>query len=138
MDTANDIIQLNNIRSPYWSVRFIPENLLFDTNNGRLYYLFENEGFNPLEKAAACDANTQLVLKRRGQHFNKLPCKICLVKSSISIRLMENLQEIQTDEQIAYEFEYKGKVYRLKLTNEDQFIDTISKFSCYDGSEPEN
>lgn len=49
---------------------------------------------------------------------------------------MENLQEIQIDnDQTAYEFDYKNKVYRLKLSNDSHFMEAFTNFSCYDASE---
>lgn len=124
------MIYLNHIKSDFWSLAFKPDNLVYDLESGRLYYFFEDLKFNPLNKTGGFDS--EFMIKRKGQHFEKLPCKICLVRSKVSIKLMDSLKEISNGNgEPSFEFEYKSKSYQLNLSDHNRFKSELAKFSSY-------
>ncbi len=128
LDESNDLLQINNLRSAEWSLKFDPTNLVFNTVNGRLYYFFE-------DKYKQLDQTNGLKRKHR---FEKLPCKMCLIKSNISIKLMSKLKQIDENIDLKFEFQYKSKVYQLSLSTEKLYQEQLDKFSSYDEKNSEN
>ena len=129
LDQENNVFYLNHIKSDYWSVKFEPQNLVYDLESGRLYYFFENLKCNPMNKTASIDS--ELMIKKKSQFFEKLPCKICLVRSKISIKLMDSLKEVSTKDEQSFEFQYKTKSFKLNLSDHNRFKDELLKCSSF-------
>lgn len=123
LDEKNDLIQLNQINSSHWLFKFDPENLFHNPNNGRLYYLLEDKEIFKQEKLCSNDP-------RRLKHLDNLPCRIALVKSEISIRLMERVHS--EDDNKSLKFEYKSKVYNLNNDQASKASKLITKFSRFE------
>jgi len=126
LDIKTSIAQLNQMNSINWSVYFHPENLFHDEKTGRLYYSFENEQvvLDKLKENGTDNRNYLLTRKR----YSNLPCKVALVKSSISIELLKNLKTDNNNER--FEFEYKSKIYTLNSNiNNNKTYELIKQFS---------
>ncbi|CAF0718969.1 unnamed protein product [Brachionus calyciflorus] len=118
LDEANGLIQLNQINSSNWSFRFDPKNLFHNQKNGRLYYLFQGQEIVKHNEMCGNDP-------RRMNHLDNLPCRVALVKSEISLRLMEKVQ-IDNGE---LKFEYKSQVYNLNNDENSKASEQVSEFS---------
>jgi len=130
LDQTNNTIQLNNIKSAYWSIKFEPKNLCYNIDTGRLYYFFNELKFDPLNKFDDNNSpHNSLALKKHTEHFEKLPCHVCLVKSLISINLMKSLREMDDG---TFEFEYQEKTYKLGLSGQNEkYKNDLEKYSCF-------
>ncbi len=104
LDEKNDLVQINGLNMAHWLFLFDPNNLFHDQVTGRLYYLLENK-----EIVGEIEENSEA--KKRFTHFDKLPCKIALVKSDLSIYLME--KTCFNEEKNTINLTYKGKSYEL-------------------------
>ena len=92
----------------------------------RLYYLFENQQvvLDKLKENVTDNRNYLLIRKR----YSNLPCKVALVKSSISIELLKNLKTDNNNER--FEFEYKSEIYTLNSNiNNNKTYELIKQFS---------
>jgi hypothetical protein len=120
LDESNDSVQLNNIKSLSWQCYFDPNYLYYHEPNGRLYYLFRDQqliSFN--EKKDKYD-------KVKINSFNRLPCKIALVKSSLSEKIMKFATTSNESKQV--NFEYKSKKFTLNTNN---FFDSLNELKKY-------
>ena len=136
LDEKNDLIQLNMLQSSDWLFHFDPLNLFHNPRTGRLYYLFEDKQIISHQQIDL--DNT----KKRNNHIKKLPCKIGLVKSEISMHLMSKMKA--HDDMIDdkhYRFEYKGKKYELNFSRDSrafELLNEYSRFKEHDNSENKN
>lgn len=112
LDENNDMIHLNQINSAHWSFNFDPTRLYHNLRSGRLYYLFEDKEIVDVKRTQVCHDEPG-----RLKHLDKLPCRIALVKSDISIRLMQKMHPIKRSDGSnsieTFAFEYKSKMYEL-------------------------
>ena len=120
LDENNDLVQINHINSAHWLFKFEPNDLFHDQVTGRLYYLFENK-----QIIKEIDETQETI--RRFDHFDKLPCKIALVKSDLSIYLMEKTEVDEKSNTI--KFVYKGKTYELNNNPLSKAFKLLNKFS---------
>lgn len=133
LDEKNDMIHLNQIHSAHWAFHFDPERLFHNIKNERLYYLFEDkEIILSREKENQMEQHDP----RRLKHLDKLPCRIALVKSDISIRLMKKTKIIldkhnNIPNKPSYKFEYKSKLYDLNNDLNSKAYELFQKFSLY-------
>lgn len=121
LDEKNDLIQLNQINSSIWSFKFHPTNLFHNPENGRLYYLFEDKEL--LRQDFSCQHHPS-----RGAHLDNLPCRVALVKSDISIRLMDKI--IDKGEK-NFKFEYKSNIYDLNNDVNSKISQLVKQFSNF-------
>ncbi len=120
LDERNDLVQINNINSAHWLFNFDPKDLFHDQVTGRLYYLFEN-------KQIIKEIEETKETRKRFDHFDKLPCKIALVKSDLSIYLMEKTHF--NEDTNAIRFIYKGKSYELNNNTFSKAFKLLNQFS---------
>ncbi|RNA08198.1 hypothetical protein BpHYR1_046589 [Brachionus plicatilis] len=119
LDEKNGLIQLNQINSSHWSFKFHPANLFHDPTSGRLYYLFEDQEL--IRQDFSCEHHPG-----RATHLNNLPCRVALVKSDISIRLMHKI--IDKGEK-NFKFEYNSNVYDLNNDPNSKISQLVKQFS---------
>ena len=124
LDFESDLMQINNLKGASWQISFDANNVMLNEATGRLYYHIEKDNI-----AAHPD---NIMLKRKLQMFEHLPCNICLIKSSISIELMSKIKEIT---QSNFEFEYKSVKYNLKLSSHDEVQRLLNQYSSYKAEE---
>lgn len=112
--------------------------MFYHEKTGRLYYLFENKQvILDIPKKVEKLENQSINVVRK--QYSRLPCKIGLVKSSIGIDLLKNLQPIDKSDEEAlktgnkFKLEYKSKMYILNSSEKHQVYELIKKFSsCKD------
>lgn len=121
LDEKNDLIQLNQINSSHWSFKFHPSNLFHNQENGRLYYLFEDQEL--IRKEFSCEHHPS-----RATHLDNLPCRVALVKSDISIRLMDKIVEKSEKN---FKFEYKSNIFDLNNDPNSKISSLVKKFSNF-------
>ena len=132
LDTRNDLIQLNHLKSAHWLIRFVPDHLYHNPSTGRVYYLFKDKHLAQNNAKPTLDENgDEVFYKRKGKHFDRLPCKISLVKSSISLMLLKSMQSREVEGKEIYEFEYKSKKHVLNSTEQKEISEMLEKFSSY-------
>lgn len=128
LDEKNDMIRLNQIHSAHWTFHFEPQRLYHNLKTGRLYYLFENKEI--IDNKQMCFQDP-----RRLKHLDKLPCKAALVKSDLSIRLMEKMHPVkkssEENEIESFLFEYKSNTYELNNNSSSKASQIINKLSMY-------
>ncbi len=136
LDQTTNTLQLNNIKSVYWSLKFEPKNLVYNQDTGRLYYFFDELKFDPLNRFEDEDgSHNSLALKKHTQHFDKLPCRLCLVKSLIGINLMKSLRQLDDG---TFEFEYQERTHKLKVSDQNEkYKRELEEHSCFRGVETE-
>jgi hypothetical protein len=124
LNEETDMLEINGLKSNYWTLKFDPVNVFYNSSNGRLYYFFEDKHlyFN----------NDDLILKRKLERFHKIPWKICLIKSKLSIKLMGKLKEnIDEKGESKFLYEYKNKTFCLELIDKELYRQQLDTYSSY-------
>lgn len=109
LTASTNMMRVNLIQSPEWVFHFDPANLYHNPNTGRLYY----------------------ELKETSKQVQRMPCKIALVKSEISIDLMAKLHK--TDDNDSYKLEFNGQLYNLNSSVHSPIYSMLQKFSSHKG-----
>ena len=140
LDDHNDLIQLNSLKSVNWLVHFSPERLFHNPHTGRLYYDFKDKQIIKNVNTSQIQysnneennlINNHMAAVNKSRHFDKIPCKISLVKSLISINLLKSMRTIERDGKSIYEFDYKSKKYALNSTEQNEISETLKRFSSF-------
>jgi hypothetical protein len=129
LDENSDTVQVNQISSARWAFYFDPNNLYHNLSNGRLYYNLESKEviMNHTDGQNGIPSNL-----KKMTHLNKMPCRLALVKSGISIELMKHVREETGDqEEKKFKFEYKSKVYYLNTDKNSSVHQMLTKNSQY-------
>jgi hypothetical protein len=125
LDSKLDMIQINQISSAHWMFYFDPMNLYHNLKTGRLYYYLEKKEIIANHSTEKPDKLT---------HIDKLPCKLALVKSEISINLMKNLKrtnENDDSKEDLFNFEYKSQIYNLNSSMKSKAHELLTLHSQY-------
>jgi hypothetical protein len=125
LDKKLDMIQINQITAAQWMFYFDPMNLYHNLQTGRLYYNFEKK------EIITNHANEK---PTRFTHIDKLPCKLALVKSEISIDLMKTIKRTNEEndkEDPVLKFEYKSKVYDLNSSEKSRAHELLTLHSQF-------
>jgi hypothetical protein len=125
LDQKLDMIQINQITAAHWMFHFDPLNLYHNRKSGRLYYYFD-------KKEIITNYSKEKPVKLT--HIDKLPCKLALVKSEISINLMKAIKimnESNQNEEPVFKFEYKSQIFDLNSSEKSKAHELLTLHSQY-------